>query len=289
MEKQDRNTSSLLITPLSPAPETPTGIEGKCTLSRASWMRGCGFPGRGLSCLGLASGCSYYWGQFPLLSYVNIVCPPTAAGTDPAPKPPPTRVSVDGFSCSVHHLDVDFFSSSAWVEALLVRGPHAHWTHTGCQAEQVAGLLWPQRLGRAGVMSVGVARQFPPLSHPWNSNKRWIKWPSALQENVLKCLRYKGGLMCGILLKLVLFIMSAVFFQITYRWLMIKNRPLWYLGWEIVSCRAFILLGGSRVSHSRLVCLWVFGACREVLQWGQWRPCVCVLPTNIHKQPSGLL
>ena len=56
------------------------------------------------------------------LVYQLTVCPPTAAGTDPTPKPPPTRVSVDGFSCSIHHLDVDFFSSSAWVEALLVRG-----------------------------------------------------------------------------------------------------------------------------------------------------------------------
>ena len=57
---------------------------------------------------------------------------------------------------------------------------------------------------------------------PWNSNKRWIRWPSALQENVLKCLLNKGGLICGILFKLVLFITSAVFFQIT-RWQMIKK------------------------------------------------------------------
>ena len=62
---------------------------------------------------------------FGLVSQFTV-CPPAAAGTDPAPKPPPTRVGVDGFACSVYHLVVDFFFSSAWVEALLLRGPRAH-------------------------------------------------------------------------------------------------------------------------------------------------------------------
>ena len=72
---------------------------------------------------------AYIIGHDFLCSHMSVYslkpCTPGAAGTDPAFRPPPTRVSVDGFSRSIYDLAVDFFSSCVRVETLLVRWPHA--------------------------------------------------------------------------------------------------------------------------------------------------------------------
>lgn len=90
----------------------------------------------------------------PLLSYINLqpsALYPCSWRHRPTIGLLPIRVNGDAFSYSVYQLVVGFFSScsSVSVGILFVRWPDARGAQTGCQAEQVVGRLWPQRL-RAG-------------------------------------------------------------------------------------------------------------------------------------------